>query len=177
MVAHYLTCPVVGIFHHRWQLSWRTSHIWTTSSKQFDSASKRDYSNMTQIHLHGHDFAILQQSNVPLTPSSLKLKLDNPPRRDVALLPQNGFLVLAFKTDNPGNWLLHCHIARHASGGLALQVLERQADAYHLFGTSSSPAMPGISRVCNTWKTWFSNCNNWWAGCSAGSIFQGDSGI
>lgn len=31
-------------------------------------------------------------------------------RRDVASLPGGGYLVLAFKTDNPGSWLMHCHI-------------------------------------------------------------------
>jgi hypothetical protein len=37
--------------------------------------------------------------------------------------------MIAFKADNPGNWLMHCHIAAHASFGLGAQILERQADA------------------------------------------------
>ncbi|OCL11693.1 laccase-like multicopper oxidase [Glonium stellatum] len=78
------------------------------------------------IHLHGHDFAILQQvENSSYSPDKLHLKYDNPPRRDVVLLPQNGLVVIAFKTDNPGSWLMHCHIAYHATYGLALQILER----------------------------------------------------
>ncbi|ETI23255.1 hypothetical protein G647_05054 [Cladophialophora carrionii CBS 160.54] len=60
------------------------------------------------IHLHGHDFAILQQSSQPYQIGGLNLNLKNPPRRDVALLPASGFLVLAFKADNPGIWLMHC---------------------------------------------------------------------
>jgi hypothetical protein len=67
--------------------------------------------------MHGHDFAILQQSSTQYKVGGLNLKLDNPPRRDVALLPMNGFLVIAFKADNPGSWLMHCHIVWHASGG------------------------------------------------------------
>ena len=55
------------------------------------------------IHLHGHDFAILQQSSTQYKVGGLNLKLDNPPRRDVALLPKDGFLVIAFKADNPGS--------------------------------------------------------------------------
>jgi FtsP/CotA-like multicopper oxidase with cupredoxin domain len=87
-----------------------------------------------QIHLHGHDFAILQQEeNQEYHPNKLNLNLDNPPRRDVVLLPNGGFVVIAFKADNPGSWLMHCHIARHASEGLALQILERQRDADKLF--------------------------------------------
>lgn len=61
------------------------------------------------IHLHGHDFAILQQSRTQCKVGGLNLKLDNPPRRDVALLPKDGFLVIAFRVDNPGSWLMHCH--------------------------------------------------------------------
>jgi FtsP/CotA-like multicopper oxidase with cupredoxin domain len=39
-----------------------------------------------------------------------KLNFDNPPRRDVAMLPANGWMVIAFQADNPGAWLLHCHV-------------------------------------------------------------------
>ena len=60
------------------------------------------------IHLHGHDFAILQQSDKSYAIGGLNLNLKNPPRRDVALMPASGFLVLAFKADNPGIWLMHC---------------------------------------------------------------------
>ena len=45
------------------------------------------------------------------------------------LLPTNGYVVIAFKTDKPGIWLVHCHIAYHASMGLELQILERQKAA------------------------------------------------
>lgn len=67
------------------------------------------------IHLHGHDFHILASGNGTYD-SSVALNLANPPRRDVAFLPGDGvtgtggFLVLAFYTDNPGVWLMHCHI-------------------------------------------------------------------
>lgn len=124
--------------------------------------------NNYQIHLHGHDFAILQQEEGQLyDPSKLNLKLDNPPRRDVVLLPAGGFVVIAFKADNPGVWLMHCHIARHASEGLALQVLERQPDANRLFPVGS-PNMVEAKRVCREWETWEH---------SQANFFDGDSGI
>ena len=83
------------------------------------------------MHLHGHDFAILQVSTTPYT-GDIKPKTNNPARRDVVLLPKNGFVVIAFKTDNPGTWLMHCHIALHASSGLGLQLMERQVSRTHL---------------------------------------------
>jgi FtsP/CotA-like multicopper oxidase with cupredoxin domain len=39
------------------------------------------------------------------------LKFDNPPRRDATMLPGFGWLNVAFKNDNPGAWLFHCHVA------------------------------------------------------------------
>lgn len=64
------------------------------------------------IHLHGHDFVVLDQRNSTYNESTAPLgfNYDNPPRRDVALLPAEGYLALAFKPDNPGIWLVHCHI-------------------------------------------------------------------
>lgn len=53
--------------------------------------------------------------------------MTNPSRRDVATLPGNGYLAIAFKLDNPGAWLVHCHIAWHASEGLSLEIVESQS--------------------------------------------------
>ncbi|KAK4187325.1 putative laccase [Podospora australis] len=106
------------------------------------------------IHLHGHDFAILQQAeNTVFTPANIRLNRLNPPRRDVVLMPANGFIIIAFKADNPGSWLLHCHIAEHASQGLALQILERQADAAALWPTPS-PAIQSAATLCSSWNDW-----------------------
>jgi len=40
------------------------------------------------------------------------------------MLPGGGWLAIAFPLDNPGAWLMHCHIAWHVSDGLAVQFLE-----------------------------------------------------
>jgi Multicopper oxidase len=65
------------------------------------------------MHLHGHDFALLRQSENSWTEDRKWLKMncgnrnalkcDNPPRRDVVLLPANGYVIIAFKADNPGS--------------------------------------------------------------------------
>jgi FtsP/CotA-like multicopper oxidase with cupredoxin domain len=39
------------------------------------------------------------------------LKGNNPTRRDTTMLPAWGWVVVAFKTGNPGAWLFHCHVA------------------------------------------------------------------
>ncbi|KUJ18329.1 laccase from botrytis Aclada At 1.67 A resolution [Mollisia scopiformis] len=78
------------------------------------------------IHMHGHDFWVVSQGVGTFDISDINLV--NPPRRDVASLPANGYLAIAFKKDNPGAWLLHCHIAWHASQGLAMEFVERESE-------------------------------------------------
>ncbi|KAK3115509.1 hypothetical protein LTR53_005045 [Teratosphaeriaceae sp. CCFEE 6253] len=81
------------------------------------------------IHLHGHDFYVLAQGTGTYS-SSTPLNLANPTRRDTAMMPwnpqrgQGGYLVIAFFTDNPGVWLMHCHIGWHNAMGFALQIIE-----------------------------------------------------
>lgn len=135
-------------------------------------AQNNQRSNKLQIHLHGHDFALLQQSAQAYNESLLNPLYENPPRRDVVLLPANGFIAIAFKADNPGSWLLHCHIAMHASSGLAMQILERQEDAA---GILTPERLKPVRDGCQKWDKWSSNPNNLWA--KNITIFQDDSGI
>ena len=119
------------------------------------------------IHLHGHDFALLAQSNQAYNETYAKsiIKRKNPPRRDVALLPAGGFLIIAFKADNPGTWLMHCHIAWHASGGLALQIVEGEKNI-----TIDSATRNQMSRTCRQWDHWVYQGNH-------SKPLQDDSGI
>ena len=87
----------------------------------------------------------------------------------MALLPANGYLVLALRADNPGAWLVHCHIAWHASSGLAVQILEREP-AINI----SRESMAGVRRVCDQWNDWYGNKSNWY---DPTGEFQDDSGI
>ncbi|KAI1809950.1 multicopper oxidase [Poronia punctata] len=100
------------------------------------------------IHLHGSDFVILAQDTSPWneTASPSLFNFDNPPRRDTAIVPAGGFLALAFRPDNPGAWLLHCHIAWHASSGLALQILVQPDNMRRRNGN-----LDETRRVCKNW--------------------------
>ncbi|KAK5124046.1 hypothetical protein LTR85_002243 [Meristemomyces frigidus] len=99
------------------------------------------------IHLHGHDFVILAQEDSAWDGKTIpEMQHWNPPRRDVALLYSGGYLALGFKLDNPGVWLVHCHIAWHASSGLALQILERQQDIKPTLGS-----LTHVDQVCDGW--------------------------
>lgn len=100
-----------------------------------------------QIHLHGHDVYILRQGE-GLFLNHYSLNTQNPPRRDTAQLPAGGHVVLAFKTDNPGAWLLHCHIAFHLHHGFARVVIERPGEIAGVYGNGGTAEM---NRVCANW--------------------------
>lgn len=99
------------------------------------------------IHLHGHDFYILaQETNKTWDGDVSTLKTDNPPRRDTAALPVKGYLVLAFESDNPGLWLMHCHIPFHLSQGFGIQFVERANDI--------TATLDNVNKGCSSWSTW-----------------------
>ncbi|KAG5663012.1 hypothetical protein KAF25_000948 [Fusarium avenaceum] len=99
------------------------------------------------IHLHGFDYQILAQGTGPYGPN-VTLKTDNPPRRDTALLPAKGHLVIAFLTDNPGVWLMHCHIGWHAAEGFSLQFVVREDEILDLI---SEQEHKDIEEACKAW--------------------------
>ncbi|EED17147.1 extracellular dihydrogeodin oxidase/laccase, putative [Talaromyces stipitatus ATCC 10500] len=100
------------------------------------------------MHLHGHDFFVLAQGTGAYEPSAAVSNFDNPPRRDTAMLLAGGYLLLAFQTDNPGAWLLHCHVGFHATGGLAVQFVERYDEIRDLIDYES------LSQTCKAWDSW-----------------------
>jgi len=101
------------------------------------------------IHLHGHDFFVLGQGSGTFSSSS-PLNYATPPRRDTATLPGNGWLALAFSSNNPGAWLMHCHIAWHVSEGLALQWVEEPSQIIW-------PSSSAMENTCSNWATYSKN--------------------
>lgn len=96
------------------------------------------------MHVHGHDVSVLGTGTGPWD-SSLTgtLNFANPIRRDTVMLqgsagPGNpaGYTVIGFETDNPGAWVMHCHIVWHVDDGLALQFIERPNDIVNAKYTS-----------------------------------------
>lgn len=61
------------------------------------------------------------------------------------MLPAAGYLVIGFPTDNPGVWLLHCHIGWHTVEGLALQLVERQSEIAALVDADY------LAQGCSAW--------------------------
>lgn len=82
------------------------------------------------MHLHGHKFWVLGTGSgdfpyrsVNDAPGSL-INLDDPPYRDTVELPASGWAAIRYLTDNPGAWLLHCHLQWHLVSGMAVVLVE-----------------------------------------------------
>ena len=42
---------------------------------------------------------------------------DKPPEKDTVVTPNGGYTVVEFVADNPGWWMLHCHMEDHLEVG------------------------------------------------------------
>ncbi|KAJ5153087.1 uncharacterized protein N7482_009565 [Penicillium canariense] len=108
------------------------------------------------VHLHGHDFLLVAQGAGPYAPSPGQGPLHHAagalPKRDTALLPASGHLVLAFRTDNPGAWLLHCHVGWHLEQGFAVQVVEREDEIRDFFSGRWAREGALLEQNCVDWE-------------------------
>jgi laccase len=74
------------------------------------------------MHLHGHDFYVLATGSGNFDPSrdASKFNLVDPPLRNTIGVPVRGWVVIRFVANNPGVWIMHCHIDAHLGWGLAM---------------------------------------------------------
>ena len=66
------------------------------------------------FHLHGQFFEILYRNGKPANEPGLK---------DTALLTGMGTLTLKAYFDNPGRWMVHCHIGSHSKLGMMAEII------------------------------------------------------
>jgi FtsP/CotA-like multicopper oxidase with cupredoxin domain len=65
------------------------------------------------IHLHGHVFRVLSRDGRPSARRELL---------DTVLLDPDSRAEIAFVADNPGDWMLHCHVLEHQAAGMMATV-------------------------------------------------------
>ncbi|HKA11369.1 MAG TPA: multicopper oxidase family protein [Candidatus Dormibacteraeota bacterium] len=66
------------------------------------------------MHLHGHTLSVLRKDGRPIEGSPVHL--------DTILVGPHETWDVAFAADNPGIWMLHCHVLLHASFGMSMTV-------------------------------------------------------
>ncbi|KAH8669026.1 multicopper oxidase [Xylariales sp. PMI_506] len=98
------------------------------------------------VHIHGRHFYVLGSGSGAFNWSTVaeaaaavpeSFNLVNPPLRDTYPTPSSAaaasWLVLRRPSDNPGVWLIHCHIMSHLQGGMSMVIQD---------GTDDLPVVP-----------------------------------
>lgn len=101
------------------------------------------------FHMHGHSVQVVgwgpgrfDPSSVPPSSSTSSASLtdtgtgtgtttwnlENPLRRDTFTVPAESHVVIRFRADNAGLWVLHCHVGWHLEAGMLVSFLERPGD-------------------------------------------------
>ncbi|KAJ1812456.1 hypothetical protein LPJ56_005131, partial [Coemansia sp. RSA 2599] len=90
------------------------------------------------IHLHGHVFQVVSSGpeeiiapagvsevDVPRPSKSIKSYTGRVPvSRDTVVVPPGRYIKIRFRADNPGAWLLHCHMDIHMGMGMVMTFVE-----------------------------------------------------
>ncbi|KAJ7964263.1 Laccase [Quillaja saponaria] len=77
------------------------------------------------MHLHGYHFYVVGSGFGNFNPArdTANFNLIDPPQRNTIGTPPGGWVAIRFVADNPGVWLMHCHLDAHLSLGLAMAFL------------------------------------------------------
>ena len=117
--------------------------------------------NSHSIHMHGHSFEVLKMGfptvyvNGTFVPNQdLKCGLSDcsdvswsdptwnnqipglsntPVRKDTVVVPYQGYTVIRFRANNPGVWIMHCHMNEHVVQGMAVLLNESFEDFGKVF--------------------------------------------
>ncbi|KAF4520466.1 hypothetical protein B566_EDAN004717 [Ephemera danica] len=82
------------------------------------------------FHLHGYSFQVvaMEQGKEKFSVKEVQTRNEaglikkyfDGPVKDTVVVPIKGFVIFRFVANNPGYWLLHCHVSAHVSMGMAL---------------------------------------------------------
>lgn len=116
---------------------------------QFVMLNKGSYRSKAihPIHMHGHSFYVMKVVYDDTTTKHISCGADpfcnsaswtngqpevsqHPIRKDTLIIPVGGYAIVRIKANNPGKWIMHCHIDEHSSEGMAI-VLSEQGDQFY----------------------------------------------
>lgn len=81
------------------------------------------------MHLHGHHVFVLSRNGKPYEGSPLWL--------DTVLVEPGETWEVAFRADNPGVWMDHCHVLEHAVWGMTMHLTYAHVTTPYTVGTAS----------------------------------------
>lgn len=79
-----------------------------------------DHPMQHPIHLHGQRFVVAAVDGVP----NARLEW-----KDTVLIAKGSTVDLVVEVSNPGEWMVHCHVAEHLQAGMMTSVMVEGADA------------------------------------------------
>ncbi|KAK9816854.1 hypothetical protein WJX72_006159 [[Myrmecia] bisecta] len=103
-----------------------TNPIFLDNGKVYQFIINNLGNNEHPIHLHGHLTWVLARGdyNAGVYNSSIPLNYANPIGRDTYSINGHSYLVVQFTANNPGAWIMHCHIEWHQLVGFAWVFLQ-----------------------------------------------------
>ncbi|CZR68894.1 related to multicopper oxidase [Phialocephala subalpina] len=129
--------PLISLPRSKWDANQLIPYIPASSNSEtwVDIVINNLDDGAHPFHLHGYSFYILASyrsdhgwgSYSPYATSGAsamkpKLNLENPIRKDTVSVPRRGYVVIRFKADNEGIWVLHCHVLFHQASGMAMGI-------------------------------------------------------
>ena len=78
-------------------------------NKRTEIVLQNDTNMAHPIHLHGHVFEVTEINGQKLTDGAM---------RDTVLVLPRTTVKIQFDSDNPGNWVMHCHMVYHLATGM-----------------------------------------------------------
>ncbi|GAA0145124.1 oxidase [Lithospermum erythrorhizon] len=82
------------------------------------------------FHLHGFDFYVVGRGlgNFDPIKDTPMFNLVDPSKRNTVNMAPGGWVAIRFVADNPGVWLMHCHLEIHSSWGMEMAWVVRDGE-------------------------------------------------
>ncbi|KAI4334546.1 hypothetical protein L6164_019226 [Bauhinia variegata] len=85
------------------------------------------------LHLHGFHFFLVGQGFGNFNPKTDpdKYNFVDPAKRNTVSVPSGGWVAIRFMADNPGVWLMHCHLDVHLDWGMSMAWIVQDGNLPH----------------------------------------------
>lgn len=100
---------------------------------------RNDGTDAHPMHLHGHHALVLSRTVPRPGGSSTETATGSPWWTDTLLVEQGQEYVVAFRADNPGIWMDHCHNLAHAAAGMVLHLEYTGVSTPFVVGDTNTP--------------------------------------
>ncbi|KAL9086629.1 MAG: hypothetical protein Q9165_007072 [Trypethelium subeluteriae] len=98
-----------------------TKSVKPTATSTSSTLPLRHITKAKRSHLQHAPLMKAKRAKVEhVAPPGGALNYQNPVRRDTVFVPRHGYAVIRIYPNNPGIWMLHCHLLWHQSAGMAM---------------------------------------------------------